>query len=95
MISFDYSSEAVLFSTRNQKSGRYPLGYRRFTRAADAIRFAIEEISPAHLLGACLEVSEERYSSEGIRRLYESNNYPLTRRATGSFRRSRVHIPLS
>jgi hypothetical protein len=27
------------------------LGYRRFTRAADAIRFAIEELPPEFLLG--------------------------------------------
>jgi hypothetical protein len=52
-----------------------------FFHAADAIRFAIEELAPEFLLGAYLEVDEERYNSGGIRRLYESVNYPLIRGA--------------
>lgn len=81
MASFDYCTEAELFPTRNRKSRRQLVRYRRFAQAADAIRFAIEELAPELLLGAYLEVDEERYDSEGIRRLYESRDYPLTRRA--------------
>jgi hypothetical protein len=80
MAAFDYSTEAELFPTRNRKSRRSPLKYRRFTQAADAIRFAIEELPSELLLGAYLEVDEERYGSEDIRRLYESTRYPLPRR---------------
>src|SRR5688500_18348019 len=79
--SFDYSSEAELFPTRNQRSRGQPLGYRRFAQAADAIRFAIEELPPTLLLGAYLEVEEQGFDSRGIRRLYESTDYPLARRA--------------
>ena len=81
MDSFDYSATAELFPTRNRKSIRQPVGYRRFAQAADAIRFAIEELPPEFLPGAYLEVDEERYDKAGIRRLYESVDYPLARRA--------------
>jgi len=79
VVGFDYSAEAELFPSRNRKSMRHPTGYRRFTRAADAIRFAIEELPPEFLLGAYLQVDEERYDNGGIRRLYESMEYPLIR----------------
>ena len=55
------------------------MGYRRFAKAADAIRFAIEELSPELLIGAHLEVNEERFSCDEIRRLYEDAEYPLVR----------------
>jgi hypothetical protein len=78
---FDYSTEAELYPTRSRKARRQPMGYRRFSRAADAIRFAIEELPADLLIGAYLEVDERRFDSSGIRQLYESPDYPLTRRA--------------
>jgi hypothetical protein len=82
VVGFDYSAEAELFPARNRKSRRQLIGYRRFAHAAEAVRFAIEELQPEFLLGAHLEVDEERYDSPGIRRLYENMNYPLVRRRT-------------
>ena len=87
----DYSTEAelspaeskvALLPTRSRRM-RKPIGYGRFARAADAIRFAIEELPPELLPAAQLKVGEERFDSAGIRRLYESVEYPLARRAAG------------
>jgi hypothetical protein len=79
MAAFDYRTKAELFPARNRKAKRQFLGYRRFDHAADAIRFAIEELPPALLLGSYLEVDEERYDGKAIRSLYESADYPLAR----------------
>jgi hypothetical protein len=76
---FDYSKEAELFSNGPRNSRRPPLGYKRFARAADAIRFVIEDLPSQLLAGTYLEVDESRYESAAIRRLYESENYPLAR----------------
>jgi hypothetical protein len=79
MTAFDYTAEAELFPARNWRSQSRGVAYKRFTRAADAIRFAIEELPPELLLGAYLEVDEERFDGGAIRRLYESLDYPLPR----------------
>ncbi len=75
---FDYTAEAELFSARG-RSGRRSVGYRRFVCAADAIRFAIEELSPELLLVTFLEVGEVRFNNRAIRSLYDSADYPGTR----------------
>ena len=81
---FDYATSAELFPTRNRRAKRSPMSYKRFDRAAEAIRFAIEELPPEMLLGAYLEVDEERFDGAGIRRLYQSPDYPLARRAAAA-----------
>jgi hypothetical protein len=84
MSEFDYAAEAELFPTRRRLPGRQPFRYKRFAQAAQALRFAIEDLPPQCLVGAFLEVDEQRYGSDDIRRLYESTEYPLNRRAVGS-----------
>jgi hypothetical protein len=78
---FDYEAVAELFPARNRKINRQLSGYRRFDSAADAIRFAIEDLPPQSLLGAYLEVEEKRFDSNAMRRLYDSMEFPLARRA--------------
>ena len=72
---------AELFMAR-RKGCPQRLGYRRFSTAAEAIRFAIEDFPAVHTLGAYMQVGDERFDSDGIHRLYESSDYPL-RRAGG------------
>ena len=81
MSKFNYDQPAELFTAKRVGGARQPLTYRRFTTAAEAIRYAIEEITDMHKRAAYMQVGDERFSSEDIRRLYDSNAYPLRRRA--------------
>jgi hypothetical protein len=81
MSEFDYDAAAELFPARRRVPKQRPLGYKRFAHASQAIRFAVEDVAPELLVGACLEVDERRYGSDEIHRLYESSDYPLARRS--------------
>jgi hypothetical protein len=98
MTIFDYGAEAELSPTVSEvallpagrRRMRQPTGYGRFARAADAIRFAIEELSPELLLAAQLKVAEQRFDGDGIRQLYENVEYPLARRAVSRGRMRQI-----
>jgi len=83
---FDYHCAAELFPTRSRRPRPGPMSYKRFDTAAAAIRFAIEELPSDLLLGAYLEVNEVRFDSDGIRSLYDSERFPLKRRAASRSR---------
>ena len=79
-----YGTAAELFSSRPRNSRHQAFGYKRFARAADAIRFAIETLPPHVLVGTYLEVDEVRFEGSEIRRLYDSVAYPFARAAGGA-----------
>src|SRR5262249_19133460 len=81
---FPTKDNVTLFSARTRRVRRQPIGYGRFARAAYAIRFAIEELPVDLLSETCLQVDERIFDGNAIRRLYESENYPLARRANAS-----------
>jgi hypothetical protein len=80
MEKFDYSAPAELFPSRNRKVAS-KIKYRRFDKAADAIRFAVEELPEPLLLGAYIQIDEQRLGHKDIRALYESKRYPLKKQA--------------
>jgi hypothetical protein len=81
MAAFNFGALAELYPCKGRGGARSPVTYHRFETAAEAIRFAIEDLSPMLLNGAILEVDEERYHKNEIRAFYDSKEFPLLRRA--------------
>jgi hypothetical protein len=77
---FDYDAPAELFPSRTKK-GRGQITYKRFETGAEAIRFAIEDVPPAALVGAYLELDEARFGFQDIHSLYRDAAFPLKRRS--------------
>ena len=67
-IAFDYNSPAELYLSRRR--GRHT-DYRRFATAAEAIRYAVEELRARRSLSAWMQVGEDRFNKEEINRLYD------------------------
>jgi hypothetical protein len=77
---FDYDAPAELFPSRIKKV-RGQITYKRFETGAEAIRFAVEDVPPAALLGAYLELDEARFGFDDIYSLYKNASFPLKRRS--------------
>ncbi len=75
MPPFDYSAPAELFLAKPAKGSR--TRYCRFATAAEALRYAVEDLRTPKTLGAWLEVGDARFNSSEIQRLYEADEYPL------------------
>jgi hypothetical protein len=75
-----YGEEAVLYFCKATNSNSKSLIFRRFPQASEAIRYAVEELTPKALASCSLEVDEEHFFGREIRPLYDSDDYPLRRR---------------
>lgn len=75
---FDFKATAELYPSRSRRA-RGPFTYKRFNTAAEALRFAMEQMPSGALLGATLEVEEARYTEAEMRVLYDSPAFPLKR----------------
>jgi hypothetical protein len=80
MANFDYDAPAEVYITSASGSKPKPVTYRRFARSAEAIRFAIEELTHKMQRGVAMEVGDERFELAQILDLYDSEQYPLERR---------------
>ena len=78
---FEYAQPAELYVTNCFRGRRHNMSYQRFETAAKAIRYVVEELSPSRLAGTVMEVNERRHHHKEICALYESDAYPLRRRA--------------
>jgi hypothetical protein len=63
-MTFHFSTPAELFKAKRKGGARQPLGYRRFTTAAEAIRFAVEDFPATR---AFLGKVESGFPSENAR----------------------------
>jgi hypothetical protein len=74
-MSFDYGAPAELFLSR--RTGKARIKYRRFATAAEAIRYAVEDLPALRTLGAWMQVGDGRFNGDQIQRLYDDSDYPL------------------
>jgi hypothetical protein len=75
---FDYGAPAGVF-TRMTHGRRGSAKYRRFDTAAEAIRYAVEELPAPLLSGISMEVGEESFDHLAILELYEDSRFPIPR----------------
>ena len=73
MREIDFSSPAGVFISRQPGSRRNkPMVYHRFSTAAEAIKFAVEEFPASVSDGVVMEVGDKRFDLEAIRSMYRS-----------------------
>ncbi|MEK4034560.1 hypothetical protein WOC76_11030 [Methylocystis sp. IM3] len=75
-----YFEQASLYYAKSPHRRRKALVFRRFEQAAEAIRFAVEELAPEILKGSTLEINDTHYFGDQIRPLYDDGAFPLRRR---------------
>jgi len=88
MNNFNYKAPAELFPGRSNRTRTRSIGFRRFNTAAEAIRFAVEQMPADLLLGSVIEADVTRISGHGIRQLYDAAEYPLARKSAAPQRKA-------
>ncbi len=81
MDALDYGMEAGLYFPRTVNARQKSLSFRRFGHASEAIRYAVEELTPKILTSCSLEVNGLYYFGREIQPLYDSSAFPLRRRS--------------
>jgi hypothetical protein len=76
-VSINYNASAELFPSR--RYAKSLARYRRFSTAAEAVQYVIEEMPEAWLNGTFLDVDGTRFEGRQIRALYDVEAYPLER----------------
>ncbi len=79
MTRFNYTGGAGLYAGHSRVGISGPR-YRRFETAAEALRFAVEDMPKSLQRGSLLEIDGARFDHEQIRALYDAPDYPLSRR---------------
>lgn len=83
MAEFNYMTNAGLYTGRKLRGANVAPRYKRFDTAAEAVRFAVEDLTGSQLQGSVLEVEEARFDGRQIRSLYDAPGYPFPRRHEG------------
>ncbi len=73
---FDFHTPAEVYVAKGGRQGRR-VEYRRFQNGAEAVRFLMEDVEPASLVGSVIETDAGRFDAHLIRRLYVSPSNPL------------------
>jgi hypothetical protein len=80
MDRFNYANPGELYYPKPSRLRHHQgVNFRRFNTAAEAIRFAIENIPAPFLSGCYMEVDGLRYDARELQELYEGSEYPLSR----------------
>jgi hypothetical protein len=85
MTHIDFNARAELFLGSDIRTAAEQ-GPRTFRTAAQAIRFALEEVAPVSLRGALLRIGSQNFSRHDLPKLYRSAEFPLPRK------RGQVHV---
>jgi hypothetical protein len=80
MNTIDFTEPSELFVGRRGFKGRSTMKYHRFDTCSEAVRFAVEELSPQERAGAAIETENHRFEAADIVQLYARADFPLPKR---------------